>query len=119
MVPVQFSSLLTVLEKISVKPRLRISASFQVNGVGRCFRIQLNSDLLSEIADSGFESHQSEYRLQIRIRHSVRRDNSPRMLNSEKNCRHSINIKLRWHGKEGINKLGVGRKYMKESQTVK
>jgi hypothetical protein len=49
----------------------------------------------------------------------VRRDNSPRMLNSEKKCRHSINIKLRWHGKEGIIKLGVGRKYMKESQTVK
>jgi hypothetical protein len=119
MVSVQFSSLVTFPAHISVKRHLHISVSFQVNGVGRCFHIQLNSDSLREIADSVFESHQCEYRLQIRIRHSVRRDNNPRVLNSEKNCRHSINIKLSWHRKEDINNLGVGSKYMKESQSVK
>jgi hypothetical protein len=84
MVPVEFSSLVTVPRQISVKLPLRIPVGFQENCMGRRFRIQLNSDLLRELADSSFESHQCEYRLQIRIKHSVRRDNSPRMLNSEK-----------------------------------
>jgi hypothetical protein len=53
-VSVEFSSLVTVPGQISVEPPLRIPVGFQENGVGRCFRIQLNSDLLREIADSSF-----------------------------------------------------------------
>jgi hypothetical protein len=59
---------------------LRNSSCFQVNGAGRCFCIELNSDSLREIADSDFESHQWEYRLQIRTTHSVRRDSSLRIV---------------------------------------